>query len=407
MRRRATAVVFVLLALGSLAWLLSTRLFGPEVTIHVVRERPLVQTVVATGRVAALSRVQVGSSITGVVTQTRVREGDHVQAGDDLATIRAEDLEAAVTEAQAALEELDQTTRPQAEAALKEAEASLAQASREAQRRRELFRQRAISREDMERAIQAETVARAVADQARLTAEALVNGHPNEAAARARLANAAAQLAKTIIRSEVSGIVLTRNVEPGDLVQPGTVLFEIAREGDTEILVPIDEKNLGVIALGQSASCVSDAYPNKPFSAKINFIAPRVDPQRGTVDVRLMVDPLPDFLREDMTVSVNVETGRRDRALVVPNDALQDIRGDTAHIWLAVDGRAVFRGVKLGLRGTGKTEVTEGLHEGDQILTDAPAGLSEGERIRVHMAAPASHDANLRASRNELPFSMN
>src|SRR5690606_34849448 len=178
--------------------------------------------------------------------------------------------------------------------------------------------------------------ARASAERARLLARALRSGHPNEEAVRARLANATAQLAKTLIRSEVDGTVLTRNAEPGDLVQPSRVLFEIARDGDTEVLVPFDERNLEVLALAQPAVCIADAYPTQPFAAKSGFIAASVDPRRGTVGGGLTVRQAPDFLRQDMTVSVNVETGRRDRATVVPDDALLHMYGDHAEVWRVV-----------------------------------------------------------------------
>jgi HlyD family secretion protein len=336
------------------------------------------------------------------VLERRVKEGDAVQPGDVLAVLRADDLEAAVGEAESALAQLQQNTRPQAQAALREAEARLAQASREASRRRDLFARQLIAREALEQAVQAETVARSAAEQARLAASSLAAGNPGEAAARARLASARAQLAKTTIRAEVAGTVLTRNAEPGDLVQPGRVLFEIARAGDTEVLVPLDEKNLEVLALGQPAMCVADAYPSRPFPAQVSFIAPSVDPQRGSVDIRLTVTPVPDFLRQDMTVSVNVETGRRERAVVVPNDALGAVDGDRAELWLVADGRAVRREVTLGLRGLAMTEITEGLAAGDTILADAASAVAEGDRVRVRdTALPA--DAADPATRKELP----
>lgn len=377
---------------------------GPALAGYKVAERPLVQTVVATGRVVAVSRAQIGSPVTGVVIERRVREGDRVQAGDVLAVLRADDMEAAVRDAEAALAQLQQSTRPQAQAALREAEARLTQATREAQRRRELFQQQAIAREEMEQAIQAETTARANAEQARLTARSLLAGNPAEAAARARVASSKAQLAKTTIRAEVAGTVLTRNAEPGDLVQPGRILFEIAQTGDTEIQVPLDEKNLEVLAIGQTAMCIADAYPARPFPAKVGFIAPSVDPQRGTVDIRLTVTPVPSFLRQDMTVSVNVETGRRDKAIVVPNEALTAMDGNRAELWLVVDGRATKRPVQLGLRGLTQTEVTSGLHVGDWILSDARASVAPGDRVRV-VPGPSGSSGNT-AARNELPVKM-
>jgi HlyD family secretion protein len=402
MKRGLFLFTVACLVFGALAWVLVQKMRGPVLAGYEVAARPLVQTVVATGRVAAVSRAQAGSPVTGVVVERRVQEGDLVQPGDVLAVLRADDLAAAVGEAQAALAQLQQSTRPQAQATLREAEARLAQAGREVRRRRDLVQRQMITAEAMELAIQAETAARTAVEQAQLTLQSLAAGNPGEAAARARVASAKAQLAKTTIRAEVAGTVLTRNAEPGDLVQPGRVLFEIARTGDTEILVPLDEKNLEVLAIGQAAMCIADAYPARAFPARVSFIAPSVDPQRGTVDIRLAVTPVPGFLRQGMTVSVNVETGRRDRAMVVPNDALAAGDGDNAELWLVANGRATRRKVQLGLRGLTETEVTAGLQAGDWILADGQAALEQGDRVRV----VSSSLAVKASSRNELPVKL-
>ncbi|WP_404302831.1 efflux RND transporter periplasmic adaptor subunit [Alicycliphilus denitrificans] len=394
MKRRAFFVAVAGVALVAVAWGAVQKVRGPSLPGYEVVARPLVQTVVATGRVAALSRAQVGSQVTGVVLERRVQEGDRVQPGDVLAVLRADELEAALKEARAALAQLQESTRPQAQAALHEAQAKLAQARREVQRRQALSEQRAIAHEQLEQALQAEIVARTAAEQARLAARALAPGNPSEAAARARVASAQAQLAKTTIRAEVAGTVLTRNAEPGDLVQPGRVLLEIARHGATEVLVPMDEKNLEVLAIGQPGMCIADAYPAQPFQARVSFIAPSVDPQRGTVDIRLTVASTPDFLRQNMTVSVNVETGRRDSAIVVPNDALAVIDRGRAALWLVMDGRARRREVRLGLRGLTHTEVTAGLQPGDWVLADAQAAVRQGDRVRVRASDPAADAGN-------------
>jgi HlyD family secretion protein len=384
----ATLAALALLALAAWAW---DRLQGPRLAGYIVEPQPLVQTVVATGRIVSVSRAQVGSQITGVLTERRVQEGDVVAAGEILAVLRADDLQANLRLAQAELEQLQQSTRPQAQAAVRQAKAQLAQASREAQRRRDLFARKLIAYETMEQAVQAETVARTAAEQAQLAAASLAAGNPDEAAAHERLAAAQAAFDKILIRAEVAGTVLTRDAEPGDLIQPGRVLFEIASNGDTEILVPLDEKNLEVLALGQPAQCVADAYPSQPFPAKVSFIAPRVDPQRGSVDVRLTVAPVPGFLKQDMTVSVNVETGRRERALVLPNDALAGVAGNRAQVWRVRDGIANRIDVQLGLRGLALSEITQGLDDGDAVLADADATLEDGARVRVTpRPAPAS-----------------
>jgi HlyD family secretion protein len=367
----------LLLAVGSLAW---RQWQGPAVPVYRLEERPLVRAVVATGRVATPTRAQVGSEITAIVIERRVQEGDVVAQGDLLAVLRADDFVARVREAEASLEQLERAARPQAEAALREAEAQLAQAARESQRRRDLYDRQLIASELVEQATQAEIVARAAADTARVRLSRLALGEADEAVLRERLAAARAALAKTQIRAAVAGTILTRNAEPGDIVQPGSVLFEIAPNGPIEVLVPIDEKSFGAIELGQAARCVADAYPDEVFTARVTLIVPKVDPLRGTVDVRLTVDPVPAFLRQDMTVSVNIETARRSLALTVPNDALIAQPGGGVAV-LALRGRRTARvPVELGLKGLTMSEVTAGLAAGDLVL--ATPTVAAGQRVR-------------------------
>lgn len=393
-----------LVALLLLAMLLVPRLRGPQLPGYRVDAGPLVQTVVATGRVISTSRAQVGSEITGTVRERRVQEGAVVKPGDVLVVLQADDLVARVREAEAALRQLQLASRPQAEAALRQAQAQAAQAARERLRRAELFARQLVAREVLEQAEEAEAVARAAADSARLSAESSAPGRSEELQLRERLAAARAQLAKTSIRAQSGGVVLTRNVEPGDLVQPGRVLFEIARGGETEIEVPVDEKNLAVLAVGQVAQCIADAYPDQPFAATVNYLAPGVDAQRGTVTIRLKVDPVPTFLRQDMTVSVNVETGRRAQAVTVPNDALLDAQAAQPAVLAVRDGRLARVPVQLGLRSLVMTEVTQGLKAGDLVLAAAATitDVAQGKRLRVtveRLPAAGTDDA----SRRELP----
>jgi HlyD family secretion protein len=372
---------------------------------YAIEARPLVQLVVATGRVITTSRVQVGSEITGIVTERRVQEGDRVQPGDVLVVLRADEVLANVRAAEAALRQLQSATRPQAEAALRQAEAQFAQATRERVRREALIERQLIAREALEQAQEAETLARAALDSAQLGLGAVAPGSSGERQLTEQLAAARAQLAKTTVRAGSAGIVLTRNVEPGDLVQPGRVLFTLASDGATEIEVPVDEKNLFALAVGQTAQCIADAWPDNPFPATVTYLAPGVDADRGTVTIRLTVDPVPEFLRQDKTVSVNVETGRRASALAVPNDALLDDRATSA-VWVVREGRVQREPVQLGLRGLAMSEVLEGLSAGDLVLASAATleGVEEGARARVVIEDLPAADGNA-ATRGELPVS--
>ena len=377
---------------------------GPLLSGYSINSMPLVQTVVATGRVVTVSRTQVGSEITGVVLKRLVQEGDRVTRGDLLLMLRSDELTAQVRQAEAALNELMSSTRPQASVDLANAQVQLAQASRELQRRRILAKNSVISKEELEQSEKAESLARNNVESARLKALALAPGKAEEIVLRERLVALQAQLAKTQVRSEVTGIVLTRNVEPGDLVQPGMTLFTIALDGNTEIRVPLDERNLPRLALQQNASVIADAYPDRPFPAQINFIAPSIDPERGTVEVRLTVDPVPDFLRQDMTVSVNIGTDQRAHARVIPNDALSNVQGNKAIVLLLRDGKIHRQTVTLGLRGLAMSEVVSGLQDGEQVLADAVSPLKDGTRARLTLQKiSAAEPSNNTDSKNELP----
>lgn len=371
------AVVLILL-MAILAW---RSWQGPVVSTYIVKQQPLVQTVVASGRLENVSRTEIGSEISGIVLERRVQEGDQIQVGDLLLVIQSDDLKAQVREAENAIQELRRIRYPQVQVELQSAEFQLQQASREAKRRQNT-EPGVLSLEEKEQAVEAERLARNNLAAARLKAQSLAPGQVEERTLIERLNALKAQLAKSEVRAQVAGTILTREVEAGDVVQPGKTLFTLAVDGPTQILVPLDEQNLPFLALGQQAQIIADAYPERPFPAQLNFIAPSIDPQRGTVDVKLGVNPVPDFLRQDMTVSVNIETARRDHALVINNDALFDIKGNKANVWLVRDHKLYRQNVEFGLKSATQVEILKGLKEGDQILQDPAQGKLE-QRVRI------------------------
>lgn len=379
--RRWLPILLALVLL--LLWFAWRQWRGPEIPAYQLEQRPLVQRVVASGEVDSQSLAQVGSEITGVVKARHVREGDAVRAGDLLIELHDEEQQARLREAEAALRQLVQSQRPQTEAALREAQFNLAQASRERERREALVARQLLPAEQGEQARQAEISARSALQRAQAAAAAAAPGGSDEQLLQQRLAAARAALERTRIRARFDGVVQVRAVEPGDVVQPGTALLQIARADSREILVPLDEKELGPVAVGQPALIIADAYPTEVLEGRVSFIAPAVDTNRGTIDVHLELLESADFLRQGMTVSVDIRTASRDQALVIPNDALFNRRGDSAEVLRLAGGRLAERvPVRLGLRGTGLTEVVEGVGAGDVLLTDEQA---EGRRVRVRI----------------------
>jgi HlyD family secretion protein len=394
---RPRILVPALITLAVAAGLGARALLGTRVAGAQVVRAEIVQTIVSTGRVISPSRMQIGSVVLGNVVVVTVREGNTVKAGQLLARLRDDEARAAVDQARGALREaeermmqLDRVGSPVAEQALNQAEASFVLADGEYSRVRRLHADGYYGKAKLDEAERNLATARAQRESARIQAEsnrpkgadhALVISR--RAQAQAALEAAEARLANTRINAPADGTVLKRLVEPGDVVQQGKVLFEMDVAGETQLLLNVDEKNLRYLAPGQRAAASADAFPNDRFEAQIFYIAPLVDAQRGTVEVKLRVPRPPPYLRTDMTVSAEIEAGRRADAVVVSSDAVRDAAGRAPWVLVVNDHHTVRRPVKLGLRGAGQTEIVEGLTPGDIVIPATETNVGEGQRVRV------------------------
>lgn len=379
---------------------------APAAAAVKVQPAPLVRTLQFSARVATASRVDVGATLTGRVLQVVVAEGAAVRQGALLAQLETAELQAALAQAQAAEQQaaarlagLRSTGRSSAEAGVAQADSVVRAAQADWQRTQDLVAQGFLSPSRLDEARRTLTVAQAqqAAARAQVAANAEQGTDTTQAQAQLSLAQAATQaararLAQAEVRAPADGRVLTRAVEPGQIVQPGRALFTLALQGPLQLLAPVDERYLQQLQVGQAARVRADAYPAQAFDAQVLSLAPLVDAQRGSVDVKFAVAQPPAYLREDMTLSVEVQTGRRDRALVVPVAALRNGAGAAeaarGTLWLAVDGQVQARAVTLGLRTLESVEVTEGLAAGDTVLLgDAP---EPGTRVAPRFDAAAA-----------------
>jgi HlyD family secretion protein len=166
-------------------------------------------------------------------------------------------------------------------------------------------------------------------------------------------------------------------------VQPGRVLLTLSPVGATELEVQVDEKNMHLLRVGQPAVASADAYADQRFSAVLSYINPGIDAQRGAVAVKFRVATPPPYLRQDMTISVDVEVARRANAVLVPIDAVRGTASESPWV-LKVNGRHVERQtVTLGLRSDAVAEVLSGLRAGDQVVPISVATVTAGSRIRA------------------------
>lgn len=383
----AAIVLVVLLVLGWRAWR------GTEVEAVRVVRAPIVQSVVATGRVAAPARIELGAQQTARVARVLVREGAQVTEGEVLIELDADEARAALAQARASLAEaearLAQLARvgaPVARDALTQAEAQLTQSRNEFERVKSLTERGFFSGSRLDEAERVVKTAAAAASAARAQADAQRVGGAEHVLAQARLEQARAavklaeaRLANLAIKAPLAGTVTVREVEAGDVAQAGKRLMEMVAAGETRIHANVDEKNLRHLAVGQKASAAVDAYPGQPFGAELYYVAPAVDPARGTVEVRLRVPQPPAFLRPDMTASVELVAARKDAALLVPAEFVRDPE-TTPWVMVERGGRAARLPVKLGVRGTGQVELLDGPAEGELVLR-ATGPLTEGVRV--------------------------
>ena len=376
---------------------------GPEVATAAIVRRDFVQTVVASRHVEAPHRLEVGFQITGTVLRIPVTEGQAVKAGDLLVELEAAELAAtgrqadvAVLQAQAKMRQLQEVQGPVAAQTLRQAQSSLTNARAALARSQDLFGQGFIGQAALDDARKSaeltDAAARAAQKQLDTTAPAGSDSalaQANVAGAQASAQAAHARTGYAELKAPVAGTLIARNVEVGDVVQPGKVLMRMSPFGHTQRVVQIEEKNLALLAPGQTALVSADAFPTQRFAARLDYVNPGVNATTGAVEVKLDVAAPPAVLKQDMTVSVDIEVARRPHALIVPIAAVRDT--DSAAPWRQhVEGRhALRRTVHLGLRSGGLAEIVNGLAEGDAVVA-TPAAVTAGARIRAVVATAST-----------------
>ena len=368
---------------------------GQPVEVTLVTQGEMLQSVVTSGRIIDLARTEVASQNTARIESIAVREGDHVQAGQVLVRLRDDEARASLVQSEAAVLEARQRVRqietvqdPVSVQALAQAEASHLQAQQELTRAQDLLRQGFVSQSRLDDALRAANSAQAAMQAARIQAHGNQRGGVELALAKARLDQAvasqraaAARLDQLNLRAPASATVISRSNDPGDTAQAGKSILTLVGGGETRIQASVDEKNLKFLQLGQAALASADAYPQQPFKASLIYIAPAVDPLRGTVELKLRVDPPVNYLRPDMTVSVEIVTARLPNALMLPTDAVRRDANGASSVWVNREGRAHQISVQTGAQGIASTQIIKGLVKGEHIILPGSA-LTEGDKVR-------------------------
>lgn len=195
--------------------------------------------------------------------------------------------------------------------------------------------------------------------------------------AQAALRQSDANLAKRVIKAPITGLVAQRSVNPGQSINPGQALLVIADMTTAKVVVETDETNLPRLRLGEPATLVPPAYPDRPFQGIVSRIGPEVNEERGIVNVEIRPTIAPDYARPDMTVDANIEVARIEDALTVPISSLVRLNGED-YVMVARNDRAVP--VKVRVLARGELAAVEGVPADARVIVQG-ATVTAGQKI--------------------------
>jgi HlyD family secretion protein len=340
----------------------------------------LTVTVTATGTLEPITQVNVGIEVSGTVEEVLVDYNNRVKVGQVLLRLDTAKLKAQALQAEASLKAAE-AGLTEAKATVKETGANLARLRQV----RELSGGKMPSQHDID-------TAEAALDRAR-AAEGTAEARISEAKAALSVDNT--NLRKAVIRSPIDGIVLKRDVEPGQTVAASLqtpTLFVLAENlTQMELNVAVDEADVGQVKEGQDATFTVDAYPDRTFPAAISEVrfSPKTVDGVVTYETLLSVNNADLALRPGMTATADITVARREGALLIPNAALRFSPPNTA----AEDDRSLvtrvlmpFRRPQRERRGNGDGKLPQkvwALKDGEPAQVRIKVGATDGSRTEV------------------------
>lgn len=329
----------------------------------------------ASGYVTARRDATVSSKITGKVVEVMIEEGMKVAQGQVLARLDDTNVKAGFQLAEAQL--------AAAKAALAETRALLKEAELNLRRATDLARDRIAAQADLDRA-----EAEAASLKARLEQQ-----QASVVVAERELATWQQQLDDTIIRAPFSGVVTSKNAQPGEMISPISAGGGFTRTGictivdmdSLEIEIDVNESYINRVQAGQAVEATLDAYPDWKIPSKVIAIIPTADRQKSTVKVRVGFDQLEARILPEMSVKVAFREAEgaapAGRLVVVPKAAVRQQDG-RAVVMTVQNGRAERRAVTLGQPRDQEITISAGLAAGEKVVVEGPKDLADGSVVK-------------------------
>jgi RND family efflux transporter MFP subunit len=318
------------------------------------------------GSLAPQARVAVHAKLPGTLSSVRVRIGDRVRQGDVVATLDRREIDAQVDAAAAAVNV--------ARAGLESAEAALANAVLELDRAKNLFDKGAIPRQRLDGAETANRAAAAGRDLA----------NANLAQAEAALRRAREVQRDTTLTSPLTGVVVERNYDAGNLVSPGSdkPVVAVADLRVMKLEAGVSELEAGRLRPGLIARVTAQAKPGQVFEGRLAAIAPEVDARNRHFQIEIRVDNADGALLSGMYATAMIPVERAPQAIVVPREAVTT--RDGRRVVLKIEGDVVQAApVQEGLHDGSQVQILSGLSSGDTVIADARRDVATGTRVRA------------------------
>lgn len=369
-----------LVALGAIAavvyWL---RLAPVPVAAFTLKPDVVVAEVMGTGTLEARVSATVGPKISGRIMEVLVDEGDRVGAGQTLFRLDDSDLRRQVEMAESTLAAAKAAVARQ-EAEITSAQAVLDKARYDYDRVSGLLKQESAASDEFQDATKALRVAEA--DLKRVEA-ALMEARSQVTVAERTLGYHQARLADTVVMAPFDGLVARRDRDPGDVVVPGASVLLVLNTGEMWVSAWVDETEMARLRPDQPARVVFRSEPVRSYPGHVVRLAREADRETREFVVDVGVEALPTNWAVGQRAEVYIETQRATDVLTVPVAAIVWRDGQSG-VFVENDGHAVWRAVRLGIRGADNVEVQEGLVAGTMILfplSPSARALRDGQRV--------------------------
>jgi Cu(I)/Ag(I) efflux system membrane fusion protein len=195
-----------------------------------------------------------------------------------------------------------------------------------------------------------------------------------------------ADKSRVTFRAPVSGIVLEKKAVQGMRFMPGETLYQIADLSSLWVIAEVNEQDIGQVRIGNPAQVTVDAWPDRKFDGKVNFIYPTLSSATRTVQVRIELNNPKGVLKPAMFANAQIDVGKSGKVLTVPSSAVIDSGNKQVVLVRLAEGRFEPRPVTLGQRSDSVVEVLSGVKEGEQVVTSANFLLDSESNLKAALS---------------------